>query len=336
MLPWDWDTGSDGGDMKKVLSVLVLVTLLTLHLSAQVFPERETLDVVRISDGSVLRGKIIENFVDRYVTIEIYGGSIFTVAYENIEAIEEEPNPDYNMQWLRIEVSPGALRDDTDGPAAEGASREKGPFLGQGHITGLYATVAWNWYTGNDWTDTLDNVDADDSGGGDFGAAGFSYTYLRQARRDVAPWWMWGLRTGIGWSNKIYRADIIDPTTGIDRAEYEFIAHILEVPVEFLIGGGGDRFVWYLGGGLGGSILLAEPDSRFDGDEVGHPSGNDADNPLQAFFRVGTGGYFRIADSWTGDIRVTYDRMFSGSWYPDFSQEYNTLSLGLGVGYHFR
>jgi hypothetical protein len=87
---------------RVILTVVVLALCGTLGF-AQVFPDEETLDVVYISDGSVLRGRIVENIVDRHVKIEIYGGTMFVVAWENIDAIEEEANPDYNKQWVRVE-----------------------------------------------------------------------------------------------------------------------------------------------------------------------------------------------------------------------------------------
>ncbi|MFP4211607.1 MAG: hypothetical protein ACLFR8_10220 [Alkalispirochaeta sp.] len=41
-----------------------------------------------------------------YLTIEIYGGSAFVVAYANVERVRKERNPDYGMAW--ITVRPGA------------------------------------------------------------------------------------------------------------------------------------------------------------------------------------------------------------------------------------
>lgn len=58
------------------------------------------------TDGSVLRGRIVEDVSGEYLTIEIYGGSAFVVAYANVERVRKERNPDYGMAW--ITVRPGA------------------------------------------------------------------------------------------------------------------------------------------------------------------------------------------------------------------------------------
>jgi hypothetical protein len=319
-----------------VLTVVMLGLCGTLAF-AQVFPERENLDVVYISDGSVLRGKIIENFIDRYVKIEIYGGTTFVIAYENIDAIEEEPNPDYNLQWIRVEIGDlsGQLGDGGENADPGAAPRERGEFLGDGSFATLYGGLAWVQFDGSDWNDSLDSVDARDERGTS-GTIGLSYAFFSQARPDVAPWWVWGLRTGLGYAWRETTVDILDPSGGVDRREYLFRAHILELPAEFLLGGGGDRIFWYFGGGFGVSLLLGEPQSEFDGQDVGHPSGDETQHPIQAFVRGTTGTYFRLGSSdWVGDVRLVYDQNLTGSWYDNYDQYYRSFTVGVGAGYHF-
>lgn len=327
--------------MKRALLIGFLSGILVASVFSQVFPDKETLDVVYVSDGSVIKGKIIEDFKERYVKIEIFGGSTFIVSYEHIDAIEEEPNPDYNTQWIKIEIGDiSGLTGDEQGAAADAGEeekpeREKGPYLGDGSFVSLYGGVAVVDYLGSDWDDTLDATNASNENGVN-GTIGVSYGYFQQARPFVAPWWMWGVRTGLAYSPKDITADIDDPVTGTGSGEYEFRAQVLELPFEFLIGGGGDRLVWYFGGGFGASFLTGEPTSEFEGDDVGHPSGNDAENPVQAFVRGTTGAYFRIGKSnWVGDARLIYDRILSGSWYNDYEQHYDTWTYALGVGYRF-
>jgi hypothetical protein len=328
--------------MKHALVIGILVLVLAAPVFSQVFPDEETLDVVYVSDGSVIKGKIIEDFKERYVKIEIFGGSTFTVSYEHIDAIEEEPNPDYNTQWIKIEIG------DVSGLGAEGTGqgqagaaeeekpeREKGPYLGDGSFVSIYGGLALVDYLGGSWEETLDATNARDENGVN-ATIGVSYAYFQQARPFVAPWWMWGVRTGFAYAPKDLTADIDDPVDGTGTGEYEFRAQVLELPFEFLMGGGGDRLVWYFGGGFGASFLTSEPLSEFDGDDVGHPSGNDADNPVQAFVRGTTGVYFRIGTSdWVGDVRVIYDQILTGSWYNDYNQYYDTWTYAAGIGYRF-
>jgi len=319
--------------MRRFIMTVLCAAILAAPLAAQVFPEEETLDVVRISDGSVLRGRIIENFVDRYVKIEIYGGSIFTVAYENIESISEVRNPDYQTQWLRIEIDPQAL---TGEPVEEGATeRVRGEYLGDGGFLTLYGGYAAVEYDGGDWQDTLDTVDARNEDGSN-ATFGLSYGYFVQARPDVAPWWLWGLRTGFAYAPKSVYAFIDDPAGGPEDGDYDYSPEVLELPFEFLIGGGGDRLFWYFGGGFGASFLVNDPPSEYNGDEVGHPSGEDPAYPFHAFVRGTTGTYFRLGQgSWVGEARLIYDQIISGSWYDGYNQYYRTFTIGLGVGYHF-
>ncbi|MFP4152316.1 MAG: hypothetical protein ACLFR8_10260 [Alkalispirochaeta sp.] len=319
--------------MRRLVLTMLYTAILAAPLAAQVFPDDEMLDVVRITDGSVLRGKIIENFVDRYVEIEIYGGSIFTVAYENIESISEVRNPDYQTQWIRVEIDPGALAGE---PADDtGTERVRGEYLGDGGFLTAYAGYAEADYHGEDWEDGLDTVDARDENGGNI-TLGVSYGYFLQARPDVAPWWLWGLRIGFAYAPKHFFAVIEDPSGAPGDGGYEFLPEVLELPFEFLIGGGGDHLFWYFGGGVGASLLVNNPPSEYNGDELGHPTGENPSYPFHAFVRGTTGTYFRLgAGSWVGEARLIYDQIISGSWYDDFDQYYRTFTIGLGVGYHF-
>lgn len=105
----------------RIAFTALWITMIPLAVSSQVFPEEETLDVVYIDDGSVLRGRIIENFKDRHVIIEIFGGSIFKIAHDHVIEIAEENNPDFNTRWVRVIVGPEERQNDTSviGPVGE-------------------------------------------------------------------------------------------------------------------------------------------------------------------------------------------------------------------------
>jgi hypothetical protein len=59
-------------------SYFLILSLLLISFShnlvAQVFPDREELDVVRLVDGTVLKGVILEQIPERYLEIQLYGG----------------------------------------------------------------------------------------------------------------------------------------------------------------------------------------------------------------------------------------------------------------------
>lgn len=84
--------------------VPALLLLVAAPLLAQVFPDEEYVDVLRLSDGSILRGVITEEEPERYVAIEIYGGSRFVVSTANIVSRSRERNIDYGTKYLRIDL----------------------------------------------------------------------------------------------------------------------------------------------------------------------------------------------------------------------------------------
>lgn len=90
--------------MTRLHVVLLLLVFIGLGVFAQVFPDEEQLDVIEVSDGSVLVGRIIEDVPDRYVQIEVYGGSTFVIAYENIVDRRQRRNPDYGTSWIKVEI----------------------------------------------------------------------------------------------------------------------------------------------------------------------------------------------------------------------------------------
>jgi hypothetical protein len=292
-------------------------------LYGQVFPEEKTLDVVYVQDGSILKGKIIENFVDRYIKIAIFGGSTFTVSYEHIDAIEEVPNPDYNTRWIQIELpeKPTGAKDEGSTPDDSETydARQELPtndHLAHGHIIGLSASIGVSQLQGNDWDDAMQEVNAKPPYSGPGFRIGTTYTRLRQLRPASAPWWMWGLRTGLGYSR--HRLDYeIDNPEGEGRSDFNFITDLLELPAELLVGGGGRRLIVYAGFGVGASLLLGTPESVYKGgdedtnndiDDLGHPSGNDPDRRIQGFFRLTGGTYIRIGTSWTVSAQLFHNQ----------------------------
>jgi hypothetical protein len=93
--------------MTRLHLALLLCVFIGMGVFAQVFPDAEHLDVIQVTDGSILVGRVIEDVPDRYIEIELYGGSTFVVAYENIVSRRQRRNPDYGTSWIKVEIGEG-------------------------------------------------------------------------------------------------------------------------------------------------------------------------------------------------------------------------------------
>jgi len=73
--------------MKKYFSILILHCAFVFGLST------EKVDIIKQSDGTVYKGKIIEQNIkdgEGWVKIEIAGGSVIHITKDKIESIESE------------------------------------------------------------------------------------------------------------------------------------------------------------------------------------------------------------------------------------------------------
>ena len=64
---------------------LIIYFLLLGSIYAQAY-----IDVVKLKNGDVIKGKIIENVINDNIRIELQGGSILTYQYDQIESLEVE------------------------------------------------------------------------------------------------------------------------------------------------------------------------------------------------------------------------------------------------------
>lgn len=71
---------------------LSLIFLLLMFFIASSVYAQEYFDVIKTKDGSLYKGVIIENIIDVSVKIELAGGSIITIPYENLLSIGKEKN----------------------------------------------------------------------------------------------------------------------------------------------------------------------------------------------------------------------------------------------------
>ena len=64
---------------------LIILFVLCSSIYAQAY-----IDVVKLKNGDVIKGKIIENVINDHIRIELQGGSILTYQYDQIESLEVE------------------------------------------------------------------------------------------------------------------------------------------------------------------------------------------------------------------------------------------------------
>ncbi|MDA3951378.1 MAG: hypothetical protein PF508_19380 [Spirochaeta sp.] len=346
--------------MIRRVSVLFTVCLLLFafshNLVAQVYPDREELDVVRLVDGTILKGVILEQVPDRYLEIELYGGSTFVLGYEQIESVEREANPDYGTTWIKIELGAGSGgggeadgSDEASGTgAADGAlpAADDRPFLGQGWLVGVHGVFGMSGtlpghtdgLSGKDWDAVTEDLQADDSqllgtygghiGGGLFGA------FLRPWETGEADRYLWGVRGGIGYyyGNRSFGSDYVDNISSDGRHIFQDIL-FFDIPAEGLIGIGGPRAFVYLSAGFSLSIITSPPDDSWGNDPAIYDF-PEFDNPVNPGVIGSVGTMFRLGSNWTGEFRVFFQRQLT-SWYSDFEQYYNQApGFSLGAAYH--
>jgi hypothetical protein len=79
--------------MKNIRTVIVVIVLCCLSfLASQAFSQQ--MDIVRLKNGSVIKGTIIELIPDKTVKIETSDGSIFVYNLSEVEKIEKEQFPE--------------------------------------------------------------------------------------------------------------------------------------------------------------------------------------------------------------------------------------------------
>jgi len=161
--------------MYKKWTLTVVFIIVTVTAFSQVFPEEEFLDVVRMVDGSILKGRIVTGLsVDQEdavsgqtaslegtdltgpVTIELYGGSSFVVVPANVVSISRVRNQDFGKTPRTIDVT----RTDLAAAIALAETVEKDavspapePAVSDAFELRAYR---WNrWDPGREWTASL-------------------------------------------------------------------------------------------------------------------------------------------------------------------------------------
>ena len=69
----------------KPFRLFILIVLIPSIVFTQSY-----IDIVKLKNGDIIKGKIIENKINEYVRVELQGGSIFTYQYSEIASLEVE------------------------------------------------------------------------------------------------------------------------------------------------------------------------------------------------------------------------------------------------------
>jgi hypothetical protein len=339
--------------------VFALWFVCSLPLWGQVFPEEEYLDVITMVDRSVLTGVVADDVdLDEFsvdatrvqqglepllppgstLSIEIYGGSTFVIASENIQRISRRRNPDFGKAPPTISLEEMLARgtaalvgsDDAIADGGEGiTTAETGrALLADGWFFGVSGTVGNAVPVGSGWDDVIDTLDGTSIYGNKQGLE----VYVERfhpfgSDRRIQP--SWGFRGGVGFYETYAGFKAIpdvgrDPSQGV---EYFY------VPLEGLIGIGGGRLFGFVGAGVGFAIHTTGPDDQWKSSDAVYDWPEYDDGFIPSFV-ASVGGIIRIGTNWAVEGRVFYERDLA-SWYVDFEQ-YVTIAPGATLGVAYR
>lgn len=308
---------------RAVLAFVVAgVLIVTVPLAAQVFPERQHLDVIDLVDGSILVGVITENSEPDPVRITLWGGNEFIVDRSNIQRIRSIRNTDYGS-------AVGTYVHQGDATKESGPPED--PSIGNAVIVGAYGVPFFplKGRVGGSWDndeDGLDDVEHEYSAW----EVGGSFHFLSKP---------FGVRVGAVVFSRSSRL------VGFDSSghEGEFTEAIsgLAIPIETLLGYGGDRFFWYGSVGLAGVAGSTEqsidtgPNPTTDPNSRFADTDRDGGGGIGAYAIVSVGTIIRLGQRWAAEVRVVGDRQLTNT-YVNRRSYFQTVGIGLGFGYRLR
>jgi hypothetical protein len=323
----------------SVCAVFLTASMMPVVLTAQVFPEREHLDVVTLSDGTVLKGVITENVPDRYLEIELYGGSTFVLAFAQIESVERQLNPDYGTTWIKVDQD-ALSRSRTgagDGSAGSPAGRKELKSLKDGGLVlGLQLPgPLWLWTGGPDWDKFVDDFsgDAESQVHSDGELGGVFFRYLTQPAFAAETPWVLGVRGAIVLTARSGHI-VVDDIDGSGQT-LEYDEHFTQVvaPLELLGGISSNRFAVVAGIGPAIVALTGEPDYQVSIRGSDFEDGGDIETDRNLVLSLVTSiNVIARLRSWQFDLRAYYDRQIV-TWTDELEIYPQAVGLSLGVGY---
>lgn len=352
--------------MNRRVFFIFLCIVSSLPLWGQVFPEEEYLTVVTTVDGSVVTGIATDDIdpnefsidaariqqglkplrpSNTTLAIEIYGGSVFVIASENIQQISRRRNPDFGKTAPTISFDEMVAEGTVvvfaeDGTIWRSSDRKTDstepnasdhPILADGWFFGVSGTVGNAVPVGSGWDDVIDTLDASNLYGNKQGLELYVERY-RPFSGEGPIRSSWGFRSGAGFYETYagFDAEIDLPDVGRDLSQG---VEYFYVPFEGLVGIGGGRLFGFLGAGVGLSFHTSGPDEQWRSSDAVYDWPEYDDGFIPSFI-ASVGGIVRIGTSWAVEGRVFYERDLA-SWYVDFEQ-YITIVPGASLGVAYR
>ena len=134
----------------KSFRLFILIVLIPSIVFTQSY-----IDIVKLKNGDIVKGKIIENRIHEYIRVELQGGSILTYEYSEIASLEVEKqknqsfgNSDYSNNQVKVvqstmPQSPN-LRDCYNDGFKSGQSSGGGGAMVGGVVGGLFlGLIGW-------------------------------------------------------------------------------------------------------------------------------------------------------------------------------------------------
>jgi hypothetical protein len=338
--------------------ILCLLLIAFSHtLVAQVYPDRQELDVVRLVDGTVLKGVILEEVPERYLEIQLYGGSTFVLGFEQIESVEQEANPDYGTRWIKIDLGAkdpesaatggadkivGANGDTSGDPAPDAGPRplSEGGHLVAGFIYGLLSTFDPPFRlpidTGGLASDGLDEtLTEEDQEESSFVGAGLAYTWWRPLQ-DAAPAVpVWGLRGTVGYSDGWGRGkgQLVDSSEGPQEPNIAVGVSYIPLIAEGLIGIAGKRAAVLVGAGLGIGITTGNSQTEYYYDDSYTTEPLTITQPVTPLYGASLTGLIYLGQRWVLEAGL----WASGQFATALEKGYIVRGWGerIAIGYRF-
>ncbi|MDA3950848.1 MAG: hypothetical protein PF508_16700 [Spirochaeta sp.] len=328
------------------------------------YPDRAELDVVRLVDGTVLKGVILEQVPERYVEIELFGGSTFVLGYEQIESVEREANPDYGTTWIKIDLGALDAAGGTSGDVGQDAAdirdetRDSGPrpLSAGGHLVSAYSfgmipvfvdvPIDMGGWTGDDWDNLLSDLELDrsaqiEAGGGTAGF-GLSYTRWKPLERVEGDLWIWGARGSLGFHH-IGSGHIEEDGRSVEPRNVYVTVQANHIPViaEGLVGIAGERAAVFVGAGVGlGLINYTRADySLWYSEESGILKNVDVDGELTIteevtpLYSASLTGLFRLGRRWVLEAGLWANGQFVSAFEEGFV--FRGWGERIAIGYRF-
>lgn len=170
---------------------------------------------------------------------------------------------------------------------------------------------------------------------------GLWYMWNHPVLRSYLPGTVAGLRTGIGFVE--YRDSYTATGVGDADLTYTHYNTTIQVPIEAVIGIGGDRALWYLGLGSGFSWVIEGPYSNLQvsGDETPYLDDKTRGGtfwPLERstapIYTFALGSILEIGERWVFEPRFVLNGTLN-QYAQDFDNTTHTMGISFGFGRRF-